>query len=77
MIKTVRVRAENIKAGDVMIAQLSVHTRQEARIFKQDGSHIYINGMKFDPKETIRVERLYRGNSKKTPHDSGGETEGP
>ena len=44
-----------------MVKQLSVRVPQTANLLKTDATHIWINGLKFDPNETVKVERIYNG----------------
>jgi hypothetical protein len=62
MIKAIRVHAHNVRKGDYLVSQISIRKPQTAILFSSDATHVYINKLKFDPNELVRIERVYNGN---------------
>jgi hypothetical protein len=62
-MRVLRVHAQNIRRGDVLLEQLSVRVPQTAKHFKSDSKHVWVNLMKFDPTELVKIERHYDNTS--------------
>jgi hypothetical protein len=58
MPKSTRVQAQHVRRGDKLLTNRpSVRVPQIAKFFKSDNTHVWINNLKFDPTELVRIER--------------------